>query len=70
MVLSNNKKQKSTTLLVIGIVITLFLWVVPGSFYGIPNLTLIEQRVIAIFFSPFLCGLQNVFLHGALPCWL
>ena len=36
-------------LLPIVLVVTLFLWLVPSGFFGIDNLTVVQQRVIAIF---------------------
>lgn len=41
--------RKLTIMLPIILAITLFLWLVPTSFYGIEGLTLTEQRTIAIF---------------------
>ncbi len=40
---------KSCILLLIVLAITIFLWAVPTSFYGIPELTVTQQRVIALF---------------------
>ena len=41
--------RKLTIMLPIVLVITLFLWLVPTSFFGIEGLTVTEQRTIAIF---------------------
>lgn len=41
--------RKLTILLPIVLVITLFLWLVPTTFFGIEGLTVTEQRTIAIF---------------------
>lgn len=41
--------KKMTVLLPIVLAVTLFLWLVPVSFYGIDGLTIVEQRTIAIF---------------------
>ena len=43
---------KYCVLLPIILVITIFLWAVPTSFYGIDALTPVQQRVIALFVSP------------------
>ncbi len=40
---------KFAVLLPIVLIVTLFLWCVPGSFFGIPELTVVQQRVIALF---------------------
>ena len=41
--------MKYCVLLPIVLIVTLFLWCVPTSFYGIDALTLSQQRVIALF---------------------
>ena len=41
--------RKLTILLPLVIAVTLFLWLVPTSFFGIDGLTVVEQRIIAIF---------------------
>lgn len=41
--------RKLTILLTLVIAVTLFLWLVPTSFFGIDGLTVVEQRTIAIF---------------------
>lgn len=41
--------KKLLILLPLVLAITLFLWLVPSSFYGIDGLTVVEQRTIAIF---------------------
>ena len=40
---------KYAVLLPIVLIVTLFLWCVPSSFFGIPELTVVQQRVIALF---------------------
>ncbi len=45
----NKVSKKLTIMLPIVLAITLFLWLVPTSFYGIDGLTVVEQRTIAIF---------------------
>ena len=40
---------KFCILLPIVLLVTLFLWCVPVSFYGIADLTVTQQRVIALF---------------------
>jgi sodium-dependent dicarboxylate transporter 2/3/5 len=42
-------KLKYCVFLPIVLLITIFLWAVPVSFYGIPALTVVQQRVIALF---------------------
>lgn len=44
----NTVEKKFAKALIVAIV-TLFLWNVPASFYGIESLTVIQQRIIAIF---------------------
>ena len=47
----SNKKfnVKYCVLLPIVLIVTIFLWAVPVSFYGIEDLTIVQQRVIALF---------------------
>lgn len=40
---------KWCVLLPIVLIVTIFLWAVPVSFYGIADLTVVQQRVIALF---------------------
>ncbi|MBQ4026128.1 MAG: dihydroorotate dehydrogenase, partial [Bacteroidales bacterium] len=40
---------KYAVLLPIVLIVTLFLWCVPSSSFGIPELTVVQQRVIALF---------------------
>ena len=40
---------KYCVFLPIVLIVTIFLWAVPVSFYGIPALTVVQQRVIALF---------------------
>ena len=40
---------KMCVLLPIVLAVTIFLWAVPVSFYGIEALTVVQQRVIALF---------------------
>ena len=40
---------KFAVLLPIVLIVTLFLWCVPSTFFGIPDLTVVQQRVIALF---------------------
>lgn len=40
---------KNVILLPIVLLITIFLWIVPTSFFGIDALTVVQQRVIALF---------------------
>lgn len=64
--MSTNKKfdTKLCVLLPLTIVVTLFLWCVPTSFYGMDGLTLTEQRTIAIFaFAAFM------WMFEIIPAW-
>ena len=45
----NKKLVKYCVLLPIVLAVTIFLWAVPTSFYGIDSLTTVQQRVIALF---------------------
>ena len=45
---------KYGVLLPIVLLVTLFLWCVPVSFFGIDALTVVQQRVIALFVSLFI----------------
>ena len=45
---------KYGVLLLIVLLVTLFLWCVPVSFFGIDALTVVQQRVIALFVSLFI----------------
>ena len=45
----NKKLVKYCVLLPIVLAVTIFLWAVPTSFYGIDSLTIVQQRVIALF---------------------
>ncbi len=55
---------KSCILLLIVLAITIFLWAVPTEFYGIPGLTVVQQRVIALFAFAALMWLFEV-----VPSW-
>jgi len=46
---TKNLNPKYCIFLPIVLVITIFLWAVPTSFYGIEELTVVQQRVIALF---------------------
>ena len=48
----------------LGVIVGLVVWNLPSSVFGIENLTVIEQRVIAVSVLPPLCGLQRVFRRG------
>ena len=56
--------KKLTVALPIILAVTLFLWLVPTSFYGIDGLTVIEQRTIAIFVFAALMWMFEV-----IPTW-
>ena len=48
--MSQNKNSvKNIVLIAITLAITIFIWAVPVSFFGIPGLTVVQQRMIAIF---------------------
>ncbi|MBO5195282.1 MAG: anion permease, partial [Bacteroidales bacterium] len=55
---------KQIVLLPLVIAITLFLWLVPTSFFGIDGLTVVEQRTIAIFVFAALMWMFEV-----IPTW-
>lgn len=55
---------KQVVLLPLVIAITLFLWLVPTSFFGIDGLTVVEQRTIAIFVFAALMWMFEV-----IPTW-
>ena len=63
---SKEKKisKKLTVMLPIILAITLFLWLVPASFFGIDGLTVVEQRTIAIFVFAALMWMFEV-----IPTW-
>ena len=50
--------------LLLAITIPLFLWVAPSSVYGLPGLTPVEHRVLAIFVFAAL-----MWLFDAVPAW-
>mgnify|MGYP001776912545 CR=1 FL=1 len=56
--------RKLTILLPLVIAVTLFLWLVPTSFFGIDGLTVVEQRTIAIFVFAALMWMFEV-----IPTW-
>lgn len=64
MTITLNKYQKSALLLSVGFIITAILWALPGSFFGIEGLSIIEQRVIALFFFAFFLWVTN-----GIPAW-
>ena len=48
--MSQNKNSvKNIVLIAITLAITIFLWAVPVDFFGIPGLTVVQQRMVAIF---------------------
>ena len=63
---SKEKKisKKLTVMLPVILAITLFLWLVPASFFGIDGLTVVEQRTIAIFVFAALMWMFEV-----IPTW-
>ena len=61
---SNNPVQIKLLKLAIAISATLFCWFVPTSFFGIPELTVVEQRIIAVFVFAAL-----MWLFDAVPAW-
>ena len=59
--MSQNKVSvKNIVLLCVVLAITVFLWVVPTSFFGIEGLTAVQQRMIAIFFFAALMWIVEV----------
>lgn len=61
---SNNPLQIKLLKLSVAISATLFCWLVPTSFFGIPELTVVEQRIIAVFVFAAL-----MWLFDAVPAW-
>ncbi|MDE5572149.1 MAG: anion permease, partial [Muribaculaceae bacterium] len=61
---NNNPLQIKIIKLGIAIAATLFCWLVPSSFFGIPGLTVVEHRVIAFFVFAAL-----MWLFDAVPAW-
>ena len=62
--LTSNKIVVRTIKLVVAIAVTLFLWTAPSDMFGVENLTIIEQRTIAIFaFATLMWVLE------AIPAW-
>ena len=59
--MSQNKVSvKNIVLLCVVLAITVFLWAVPTSFFGIEGLTAVQQRMIAIFFFAALMWIVEV----------
>lgn len=50
--------------IVIAIIVFLMLWNMPSTWLGIPDLTVIEQRVIACF-----CLASLMWVFNAIPAW-
>ena len=46
---THNSSVRNTVILAVILAITIFLWAVPVSFFGIEELTVVQQRMIAIF---------------------
>ncbi len=62
--LTSNKILGRIIKLTIAVVVTLFLWLAPSDMFGVENLTIIEQRTIAIFaFATLMWVLE------AIPAW-
>ena len=61
---NNNPLQIKIIKLTIAIAATLFCWVVPTSFFNITGLTVVEQRIIAIFVFA-----AHMWLFNAVPAW-
>ena len=63
--MSNKKVSvKNIVVLCVVLAITIFLWAVPVSFFGIEGLTVVQQRMIAIFFFAALMWICDV-----IPNW-
>ena len=50
--------------LAISVFVLLFFWIVPASSYGLTNITVVEQRVIAVFAFAF-----AMWVTEAVPSW-
>lgn len=67
--LAENKSVSRFVKLAIAIVVSLVLWCLPIEIFGVEGLTVIEQRLISIFyFCKRLCGCSRQFRHGLLLC--
>jgi len=55
---------KSAILIFIALAVGIIAWCVPSTFYGVPGLTIVEQRVIAIFLFSAL-----MWIFDAVPSW-
>ncbi|MCQ2306561.1 MAG: SLC13 family permease [Bacteroidales bacterium] len=63
----NNTESKNfgkVIKIVISVVIFLFFWVAPSSLYGLPDISIVEQRVIAVFAFAF-----AMWVTEAVPSW-
>lgn len=63
-VLSGNFNKKKAFWFLLTAVLTLVVWNLPASVFGIPGLTVVQQRVIAIFFMAVM-----LWLTEAIPAW-
>jgi len=61
---NNNPLQIKILKLTVAITATLFCWIVPTSFFNITGLTVVEQRIIAVFVFAAL-----MWLFDAVPAW-
>lgn len=50
--------------IVISVAIFLFFWIIPSSVYGLPNISIVEQRVVAVFAFAF-----AMWVTEAIPSW-
>lgn len=63
----NNTKSKNlgkVIKIVISVAIFLFFWIAPSSLYGLPDISIVEQRVIAVFAFAF-----AMWVTEAIPSW-
>ncbi len=60
---------KYCVLLPVIIAVTLFLWLVPVDFFGIEALTVVQQRMIAIFAFAASCGCLRLSRPGLHLWW-
>ncbi len=63
-VLSGSFNKKKAFMFLLTVVVTLIVWNLPSSFFGIDGLTVVQQRVIAIFVMAVM-----LWLTEAIPAW-
>jgi len=59
-----SKTKQNAIKIAIALIVSAILWCVPSEWFGIPGLTIIEQRVIAVF-----CFATLMWIFEAIPSW-